>query len=117
MDYLLVVRPEPEGHFTAQVMGLPEIRAVAPTQAQAIQKAKQMLAEWLSKALLVRIHVPTPATAPPAMEFPGHADPNDPLEQEFVEELARTRREDLEQTLWAYEQEDRERALRSGVAD
>ena len=35
----------------------------------------------------------------PLLHFPGHLDPNDPVEQEFVEELARRRREDLEQTL------------------
>jgi hypothetical protein len=32
------------------------------------------------------------------LHFPAHLDPNDPLEQEFLEELARRRREDLEQT-------------------
>jgi hypothetical protein len=35
----------------------------------------------------------------PLLHFSGHLDPNDPLVQEFVEELARRRREDLEQTL------------------
>ncbi len=33
------------------------------------------------------------------LHFHGHLDPYDPLELEFVEELARRRREDLEQTL------------------
>ena len=37
--------------------------------------------------------------ANPLLNFHGHLDPNDPLEQEFVEELARLRREDLERTL------------------
>ena len=35
----------------------------------------------------------------PLLHFSGHLDPNDPLEKEFVEELARRRQEDLEQTL------------------
>jgi hypothetical protein len=35
----------------------------------------------------------------PLLHFPAHLDPNDPVEQEFVEELVRRRREDLEQTL------------------
>jgi hypothetical protein len=38
-------------------------------------------------------------SANPLLHFPGHLDPNDPVEQEFMEELARRRREDLEQTL------------------
>jgi hypothetical protein len=37
-------------------------------------------------------------SANPLLHFPRHLDPNDPVEQEFVEELARRRREDLEQT-------------------
>jgi hypothetical protein len=35
----------------------------------------------------------------PLLHFRGHLDPNDPAAKEFVEELARRRREDLEQTL------------------
>jgi len=35
----------------------------------------------------------------PLLHFSGHVDPNDPMEQEFVEELASRRREDLEQTM------------------
>jgi hypothetical protein len=38
-------------------------------------------------------------SANPLLHFSGHLDPNDPVEQEFVKELARRRREDLEQTL------------------
>jgi hypothetical protein len=38
-------------------------------------------------------------SANPLLHFRGHIDPNDPLAQEFMEELARRRREDLEQTL------------------
>ncbi len=41
----------------------------------------------------------------PLLHFPSHLDPNDPIEQEFVEELARRRREDLEQTLREESQE------------
>ena len=45
---------------------------------------------------LMAEEVPSPNSL---LGFPGHLDPNDPVEQEFVEELARWRREDLEQTL------------------
>ena len=38
-------------------------------------------------------------SANPLLHFPGHLDPKDPLEKEFMEELARRRREDLERTL------------------
>jgi len=35
----------------------------------------------------------------PLLHFAGHLDPNDPVEQEFVQELARRHREDLDLTL------------------
>jgi hypothetical protein len=44
-------------------------------------------------------------SANPLLNFPGHLDPNDPLEKEFVEELARQRRKDLEQTMREDDQE------------
>jgi hypothetical protein len=41
----------------------------------------------------------------PLLHFKGHLDPNDPLEQEFLEELARRRREDYEQAAREADQE------------
>ena len=41
----------------------------------------------------------------PLLHFKGHRDPNDPLEQEFVAEMARLRREDYERTIREDEQE------------
>ena len=35
----------------------------------------------------------------PLLQFSAHLDPNDPLEQEFLAELARQRQEDVEQTV------------------
>ena len=45
------------------------------------------------------------SSANPLLNYRGHLDPNDPLEQEFLEELARLRREDLERTLREDDQE------------
>jgi hypothetical protein len=56
----------------------------------------------LSSGQLVAL--PVAPTLPP--RAPGWAR-DDPLEQEFLEELARRRQEDLEQTLREYEEEDR----------
>jgi hypothetical protein len=55
----------------------------------------------LPEGTRVEIHVMTDdmPNANPLLHFAGHRDPNDPAEQEFVEELARRHREDLEQTL------------------
>lgn len=35
----------------------------------------------------------------PLLQFSGHLDPNDPIEQKFIAELARRRGEDLDQML------------------
>jgi hypothetical protein len=92
----IVGRSEASGQFTAQVVGVPELRATAATRAEAIEQIRTMIRDWLASGQLMSIEVSCPN---PVLHFPGHLDPNDPLEQEFIEELARQRREDLEQTL------------------
>jgi len=93
MFHEVVVRPEPPGQYTAQVWGNPEIRATAGSEAEAVEQVKRLLADWLATAKWVRVDVPTPGYTHPALKFAGHADPNDPLEQEYLAEIARYRRE------------------------
>ena len=102
LQHWVVVRPEPPGQFTAQVVGLPELRATAATKEEALQQVRIVLSEWLTSGQLVSIAVPREN---PLLRFPEHLDPTDPLEQEFLQELARLHREDLERTLREYDQE------------
>jgi hypothetical protein len=92
----VVIQPEPPGQFTVQVVGVLELRATAATREEALQQVRLLLREWLASGRLVPIE-----TAPenPLLRFQGHLDPADPLEQQFMEELARLRREDFEHTL------------------
>jgi hypothetical protein len=53
----------------------------------------------LPEGARVEIHLLTGDVPNPLLNFQGHHDPNDPLEKEFVEEMARLKREDLERTL------------------
>src|SRR5262249_43916676 len=101
---LVLVRPEPPGQFTAEVVGLPELRATAPSREEAIQQVRTRLGEWLASGQLVAVTVPV---ANPSPRLP-RIDPNDPGEQIFLEELARLRKEDLENTLREYEREDQQ---------
>ncbi len=101
MVQYIMVRPEPPGHFTATVVGLPELRAVADNEPEAIEQARQLLVAWLANGKVVAVHVPN-GVVPRPYTF---GDPNDPSEKEFLEELARMRREDLEQTLKEYDEE------------
>jgi len=99
----VLVRPEPPGQFTAHVAGLPELRATAGTREGALQQVRTLLEEWLTSGQLVPLEFPSEKQLPNGC---GH-DPNDPLEQEFLDDLARARQADLERTLQEYELEDR----------
>ncbi len=101
----IVVREEPPGQFTARVVGLPELQATAATRDEALQQLRSTLAEWITSGQLVSIDVPREN---PLLRWFGHADPNDPSEQAYLEELARLKAEDSERTLREYEQEDQQ---------
>jgi hypothetical protein len=92
MYHAVVVRPDPPGQYTAQVVAFPQIRATASTEQGALEEVQGRLAEWLATARWVQVKVPTPPTANPALEFAGHMK-DDPLFDEFLEEIERYRRE------------------------
>jgi hypothetical protein len=98
---LIRVRTEPSGRFTAQVVGLPELQASAATREEAVRQVEAQLQDWLASGQLVAVPI---AWGNPLMQSFGTIDPNDPNEQAFLDELARMKREDLEQTLREYEQ-------------
>ncbi len=59
----------------------------------------------LPEGTRVEVHLLTGEVPNPLLNFHGHLDPNDELEKEFQEEMARLKREDLERTLREYDQE------------
>jgi hypothetical protein len=87
-------QPSP-GTYTAEVVGLPEVQATAASSQDAVGEVLELLERRLSSGQLVQVTLRPPPTAP--------RDPNDPLEQEFLEELERNRREDLERTMKEYD--------------
>jgi hypothetical protein len=89
------LQPEPPGQFTAQVVGIPELRATAATREDALQQVRTLLSDWLASGRLVSVQVPDDNLL---LHFQGHLDPSDPLEQEFLAELDRLRGEDREYT-------------------
>jgi hypothetical protein len=99
---LVHVREEAPGRYTAQVVGLPEVRATAAAREEAIEQVRQVLVQWLSSGQLVPLAIPVQH---PPMK-PSGSTKDDPLEQEFLQDLARLRQEDLDRTLRAYERED-----------
>lgn len=97
----VIVRPEPPGQFTAQLLGLPELYATASNREEAVEQVRARIGEWLASGQLVSIEV---SMGNPLLRWFGHIDPNDPGEQIYLEELARFRREDLERTLQELDQ-------------
>ncbi|HYV35849.1 MAG TPA: hypothetical protein VE988_09115 [Gemmataceae bacterium] len=96
IQHWVVGRTAPSGQFTAQVVGVPELSATAATRAEALEQIRAMLSDWIASGQLIPVEVPP---VNPLLHFKGHGDPNDPLEQEFVAELARLRRQDYEQAI------------------
>jgi hypothetical protein len=103
--HLVAIRPEPLGRFTAWAVSFPEVRAVAASEQDAIDQVKQRLTEWFAKTRVVEVNVPSPPAFNPLLKWAGHSNPNDPVEQMYLEELARMKKEDLENTLREYDQE------------
>ena len=101
IQHLVTVRPEPAGQFTAQAAGLPDVCATATTREEALDRIQGMLQGLLASGELVPLEV---QAANPLLNWVA-SDPNDPDEKAYLEELARDRQEDLEQTLRELDQE------------
>lgn len=99
----IFVRPEPEGKFTAQVLGLPELAVTAASRDEAIAQIRGRILESIALGQLVPVEIPKEH---PLMRYHGWIDPNDPGEKIYLEELARLKAEDLERTLREYAEED-----------
>lgn len=102
LQHWIVVRAEPAGQFTAQLLGLPELAATATNRDEAIAQVRARILEWIALGQLVPVEIPREH---PLLKWFGHIDPNDPDEIAYLEELARFRQEDLERTLRELDQE------------
>ncbi|MHB1421984.1 MAG: type II toxin-antitoxin system HicB family antitoxin [Gemmataceae bacterium] len=54
----IVVRPEPDARFTAQLLGLPEMSATADNREEAIEQVRARIGEWIAAGQLVPVEVP-----------------------------------------------------------
>jgi hypothetical protein len=89
------------GQFTAEAVGLREIRVTAAKREEAISRVQERLRNRFAVGQLVSINV---STASPLPTWAGN-DPNDAEEKAFLAELARAKQEDLVNTLRELEQE------------
>jgi hypothetical protein len=63
MEQLVVVRAEGQGRFTAQALGVPDVKGTGATEAEAVEQVRQALAAWLVSGKVVRVDVPLPGRA------------------------------------------------------
>jgi hypothetical protein len=101
LHQLVVVRSEPDGQFTAEAVGIPEVRVTCAERSEAIKRVRLMLCDWVISGRLVQIDVPQ---RNPLLDYAGWAK-DDPSYEAYLEELRRFRQEDLERTLREYDQE------------
>ena len=97
----VVVREEPPGQFTAEAVGLPELRATALTRDDAIDQVRTLLYRWRFNGQMVLVEVPAEN---PLLKWRGWAK-DDPLEEEYLAELGRLKQEDYERTLRELDEE------------
>ena len=98
---LIRISQDASGQHVAQVIGVPDIQAEAATPEEAIARIREMFGQWVSSGRLVSLPLPIVQQ----MRKPAGWTKDDPLEREFLEDLARMRQDDLERTLREDEQE------------
>ena len=94
MQYPIILETKANNHYEAVPMGIPELRRVANTEADALKKVSQALAEWLTSAKVVQIDIPGLESSHPWLKAFGRSA-DDPDFDDFIKEINRERRENV----------------------
>jgi hypothetical protein len=89
LQHLVVVRPEPPGQFTAEALGLPELRATCASREEAINRVRLQLCHWFASGQLVSVEIERVQWVPPNRVWLE----NDPDRDAYLEEIRRYREE------------------------
>ncbi|MGO9913603.1 MAG: hypothetical protein ACLQIB_02650 [Isosphaeraceae bacterium] len=87
---LVRIREEPEGQFTAELLGAPDIQATAATRAEAAERVRALLQNHVNLGSIVAIETPPQR---PLMELAGMYK-DDPSFDDFLEEIRKFRQEE-----------------------
>jgi hypothetical protein len=87
---LVRVREEPEGQFTAEILGAPDIRATAATREQAIEQVRTLLQQQVNLGSIASIEIPRQH---PIAKRAGYAK-DDPDFDLYLEEIRKFREEE-----------------------
>ena len=95
MQYQILVEHPNQNGFIASVIGLPDCVVEGATEAEAINRAKLRLKSRLAQGKIVTVEIDVPAqglTGNPWIDSAGIFK-DDPTYDEFLEEIAKYRRE------------------------
>lgn len=99
---LVVVRQDATGQFTAEALGLPEVRATDSDRTNAISRVRAELRDLVNLGRLTQVELSLESPLPDGCAI----DPNDACEEEYRRILEKFKKADLDQTLREYELED-----------
>lgn len=88
----VVIRPEPAGVYTAEVVGLPELRATAATPEAALAQTQGLLNEFLAETRWHQVTIPLTTEQPSPPKGFGHAK-DDPTFEDYREAIHRFRQQ------------------------
>jgi hypothetical protein len=86
---LVRVLQEPDGRFTARLLGEPDLAATAATAEEAVEQLRVRLHEEVNWGRLLAIELPRQN---PVLQWAGHAK-DDPEFEEYLEEIRKYREE------------------------
>jgi len=90
MNYPVIIRAESAHQYVTQPLGIPEVKVVAATEAEAIAQVTEALVHWLAAAKVIQVAVPGGESGNPWLDAFGRSA-TDPDFAELLEELHRLR--------------------------
>ena len=96
MQYTVMIHRQPPNHFIAQAPALPNCRGEGQTRAEALQRLKNAIEEWLLETEITTLEIQTPTpTAPNEQTNPWLATAgifaDDPMLEPILQEILAAR--------------------------
>ncbi len=90
MNYPVIVQCISAEEHTAEPLGKPELKAIAPTEAEALKRVGRALGKWLGTGRIVEVEVPSGESENPWLDAWGRSA-EDPDFEEYLAEIERAR--------------------------
>ena len=93
MNYPVIVKRQSAEEYVAEPLGKPELRTVAPTEAEVLTRVGRSLGEWLGSGKIVEVEVPGGRNGNPWLDAWGRSA-DDPDFEDYLAEIERARAAD-----------------------